>query len=248
MALCTLVGAVRERLKCPRPLALVASLVGVVVIASVVSTAVIPPFVEQFSELIQQLPRAAELLLKLVHDSLVSATRMLYGTSDEWPGVVEAQLRQRRSAQHLSPGQRPGGRGLAAAGAGGQPRRRSSAGVVRRGGGFDDRRPTRRLPGRDVAVGAFVLSAPLSAGAVAVWPGPERLDGGGADQFPVCGLAGGHRPLPAGGEAGGCQCCVGRDSQHHSQCGADPQHHFPDGGGSAREPPGKRWPSCCSTC
>ena len=87
MALCTLVGAVRERLKCPRPLALVASLVGVVVIASVVSTAVIPPFVEQFSELIQQLPRAAELLLQLVHDSLVSATRMLYGTSDgglEW--------------------------------------------------------------------------------------------------------------------------------------------------------------------
>jgi predicted PurR-regulated permease PerM len=63
MALCTLVGAVRERLNCPRPLALVASLVGVVVIASVVSTAVIPPFVEQFSELIQKLPRAAELLL-----------------------------------------------------------------------------------------------------------------------------------------------------------------------------------------
>ena len=87
MALCTLVGAVKQRLNCSRSLAMTASLVGLIVVASVVSTAVIPPFADQFGELILQLPRAAELLFQLVYDSLVSTTRMLYGSNNgdlEW--------------------------------------------------------------------------------------------------------------------------------------------------------------------
>ncbi len=87
MAICTLVGSVRSRVGCSRPVAMVISLVGLVLVSFVVSAAVIPPFVEQFTELIQQLPRAAEILLDLVHEALLTVSRMLYGTSDgglEW--------------------------------------------------------------------------------------------------------------------------------------------------------------------
>ena len=83
MALCTLVGAVRSGWTVPGRWRWWSAWWGLCWLPSVVSTAVIPPFVEQFSELIQQLPRAAELLLNLVHDSLVTVTRMLYGTSDD---------------------------------------------------------------------------------------------------------------------------------------------------------------------
>jgi predicted PurR-regulated permease PerM len=82
MALCTLVGVVRERLGCTRRIALAFSLVGVLVVLVVVATAVIPPFVDQFAELLQKLPKAASILLNLVHRSLESASKMLYGSED----------------------------------------------------------------------------------------------------------------------------------------------------------------------
>jgi predicted PurR-regulated permease PerM len=79
MALCTLVGMVRRRLGCARPLAVLLSLLLVVLVVAVVGTAVIPPFVEQFSELISKLPAAATALLDLVRGWLQSASQMLYG-------------------------------------------------------------------------------------------------------------------------------------------------------------------------
>jgi predicted PurR-regulated permease PerM len=82
MAVCTLVGAVRDRLACPRPLALLLSLSGVAVITVVVSTAIIPPFLEQFGELIQQVPRAASELLTLLQGWMENISRMLYGSAD----------------------------------------------------------------------------------------------------------------------------------------------------------------------
>jgi predicted PurR-regulated permease PerM len=79
MALCTLVGMVRQRLHCSRGLAVLLSLLLVVLTVTVVGTAVIPPFVDQFSELISKLPTAANTLLDLVRSWLQAASQMLYG-------------------------------------------------------------------------------------------------------------------------------------------------------------------------
>ena len=79
MALCTLVGMVRQRLGCSRGVAVLVSLLVVVLVVTVVGTAVIPPFVDQFGELISKLPAAANTLLDLVRGWLQSAGQMLYG-------------------------------------------------------------------------------------------------------------------------------------------------------------------------
>ena len=83
MALCTLVGAVRKRLGCSRPLAVLLSLLGVLVIVLVAGTTLIPPFVHQFGELISKLPAAATELVKLMHGGLEGTSRMVYGNRGE---------------------------------------------------------------------------------------------------------------------------------------------------------------------
>ncbi|KEF43424.1 MAG: permease [Cyanobium sp. CACIAM 14] len=87
MALCTLVGAIRERIGCPRPLALLLAILLVSLVVLIVATAVIPPFVDQFRELLGQVPRAWEELIRLLRQTLEGGSRMLYGRSDgglEW--------------------------------------------------------------------------------------------------------------------------------------------------------------------
>lgn len=87
LAICTLVGAVRERLGCPRPLALVISLVGLALVVVVGSAVLIPPFVEQFAELLAKLPDAADVLIGLARRVLSNVSRILYGRHDgslEW--------------------------------------------------------------------------------------------------------------------------------------------------------------------
>lgn len=83
MALCTLVGAIRSRLGCTRAVALLLSLGTVGVVLAVVATAVIPPFVDQFGELLSKLPAAAETLLNLLRSTLSRASQMLYGNSND---------------------------------------------------------------------------------------------------------------------------------------------------------------------
>jgi predicted PurR-regulated permease PerM len=83
MAVCTLVGAIRNRLNCSRPLALLLSLGVVLIVLAVLATAVIPPFVDQFGQLLNKLPAAAATLLDLLRDSLARASKMLYGSGDE---------------------------------------------------------------------------------------------------------------------------------------------------------------------
>lgn len=83
MALCTLVGAVGKRLGCSRPLAVLLSLLGVLLIVLVAGITLIPPFVHQFGELIGKLPAAATKLVKLVHEGLEGSSRMVYGNSGE---------------------------------------------------------------------------------------------------------------------------------------------------------------------
>lgn len=82
MALCTLVGWVQRRLGCPRPLALLISLGLVVVLLAIVATAVIPPFVSQFGQLLGNLPEAAQTLIELVRGAMVGVSQMLYGHRD----------------------------------------------------------------------------------------------------------------------------------------------------------------------
>lgn len=80
MALCTLVGLVRDRLGCSRPLALLLSLGIVLVVVAVIATAIIPPFIEQFGELVSKLPAAALALVELLRGWMDRASQMLYGS------------------------------------------------------------------------------------------------------------------------------------------------------------------------
>ena len=82
MALCTLVGSIRSRLGCSRPLALLLSLGTVLLVLAVAATVVIPPFVDQFSQLLSKLPAAAETLLDLLRNGLSQVSQMIYGSGD----------------------------------------------------------------------------------------------------------------------------------------------------------------------
>jgi predicted PurR-regulated permease PerM len=83
MAVCTLVGAIKQRLGCSRPLALLLGLALVTLVLTVLATAVIPPFVDQFAQLLAKLPAAASILIELVRTGLGQASRMLYGSGAE---------------------------------------------------------------------------------------------------------------------------------------------------------------------
>ncbi|MEY4359461.1 MAG: hypothetical protein RLZZ631_947 [Cyanobacteriota bacterium] len=79
MALCTIVGVVRERVGCSRPLALLLSLLGLLVLLAVAIAAVVPPFVQQFQQLLQQLPAAGEKAVALLRQAMDVSSHMLYG-------------------------------------------------------------------------------------------------------------------------------------------------------------------------
>jgi len=79
MALCTLVGVVQQRLHCNRPLALLLTLLGLLLLLAIALAAVVPPFVEQFQQLLLQLPTAAERATALLRQALEQSNRMLYG-------------------------------------------------------------------------------------------------------------------------------------------------------------------------
>ena len=81
-ALCTLVGLVRRRLGCSRAPAVVLSLLLLAVVLLLIATVVIPPFVDQFSQLLLKLPAAALSLVRLLRQGLASASQVLYGSAD----------------------------------------------------------------------------------------------------------------------------------------------------------------------
>ena len=92
MALCTLVGAVQRRLGCQRQLAFALSLLGVALLLAIVATAIIPPFMAEFAELLQKLPTAAQTLLNLINQAMESASKMLYGPRDGGLGWLRQTL------------------------------------------------------------------------------------------------------------------------------------------------------------
>lgn len=82
MALCTLVGSVRARLGCSRPLALLIALLATALLLVIGLTVLVPPFAEQFSQLLVKLPDAARLLSQMLHQSLDRLTAMIYGRAE----------------------------------------------------------------------------------------------------------------------------------------------------------------------
>ena len=113
MALCTAVGVVQRRLGWARPLALGATLLSLVVLGLGLGALLIPPFVDQFSQLLRQLPAAFAVLIRLIQQGLDQTTHLIDGQS-----LLEGAP---SASQWLTPSQpgAPAGGGVLAAGLGG---------------------------------------------------------------------------------------------------------------------------------
>jgi predicted PurR-regulated permease PerM len=99
MALCTLVGSVRQRLGWARLPSLLLSLTLLLLLTLLAFTLILPPFFSQFGQLIQKLPEAADRLSQLLHSGLESATRLWYGSEAGGIGWLRRQLQAGPEAQ-----------------------------------------------------------------------------------------------------------------------------------------------------
>ena len=79
MALCTAVGVVQRSIGCGRPLALALTLLGLVLLGLGLGGLLIPPFVDQFSQLLSQLPKALSVLLALMQQGLDQTNHLFEG-------------------------------------------------------------------------------------------------------------------------------------------------------------------------
>ena len=79
MAICTIVNKIRAKFPLPRNLALIISLLTGITILVILLTIVIPPFTNEFQELITQLPTAAFKLWEIISESIEGISRMFYG-------------------------------------------------------------------------------------------------------------------------------------------------------------------------
>ncbi len=113
MALCTAVGVVRRRLGLARPLALGLTLLGLLMLGLGLGALLIPPFVDQFSQLLRQLPAAFAVLTRLIQQGLDQTTHLIDGQSLLEGGATPSQW-----LTPSQPGAAPGG-GVLAAGLGG---------------------------------------------------------------------------------------------------------------------------------
>ena len=86
MALCTLVGSLRERWAIPRLWALLVCLLGLILVIGIGLAVLVPPFISQFQQLLQQLPEAAQALKQLAIDTITKLSGMVYGLqgTDTW--------------------------------------------------------------------------------------------------------------------------------------------------------------------
>jgi predicted PurR-regulated permease PerM len=90
VALCSLVGALQKRLGWKRWQALFLGLGLVLGLALVLVAVLVPPFVQQFAELIRQLPQAAATLGQLANGSLHRISQMIYGQNDLPEGWLQS--------------------------------------------------------------------------------------------------------------------------------------------------------------
>tara|TARA_E500000178_G_scaffold143719_1_gene143302 strand:- start:161 stop:1240 length:1080 start_codon:yes stop_codon:yes gene_type:complete len=83
MALCTLVGALRERWTLSRPLALLVCLLGLASLVAIAVAVILPPFFSQFQQLLLQLPAAGRELQQIITGWLSSASTLVYGQNSQ---------------------------------------------------------------------------------------------------------------------------------------------------------------------
>ena len=91
MALCTLVGILRERRPMQRPLALLLCIVGLLLLVACAAGVVVPPFLEEFSLLLQKLPEAGQTLVRLGLGWIDSISEAIYG-ADAFPDLDQLGL------------------------------------------------------------------------------------------------------------------------------------------------------------
>ena len=91
MALCTLVGMLRERQPMPRPMAVLLCIVGLLLVAAGAAGVVVPPFLEEFALLLQKLPEAGQTLVRLGLGWIHSISASIYGV-DAFPDLDELGL------------------------------------------------------------------------------------------------------------------------------------------------------------
>jgi len=97
MALCTLVGALRERWTLPRPLALLVCLLGLASVVAIAVAVILPPFFSQFQQLLIQLPTAARELQQIITGWISSASTLVYGQNTQ-PAITPSDLSNGLSA------------------------------------------------------------------------------------------------------------------------------------------------------
>ena len=82
MALCTLVGILRERRPMQRPLALALCIFGLLLLVAGAAGVVVPPFLEEFSLLLQKLPEAGQTLVRyhlpLIRGGMLTAAMIVF--------------------------------------------------------------------------------------------------------------------------------------------------------------------------
>ena len=83
MALCTLVDKLKAKVPISRPIALLICLLGVLMIFGLVVIIIVPPFTEEFQQLIIQLPSAAITLFDLAKDNLARINDIIYGENQK---------------------------------------------------------------------------------------------------------------------------------------------------------------------
>ena len=86
MALCTLVGILRDRRPMQRPLALVLCMGGLLLLVAGAAGVVVPPFLEEFSLLLQKLPEAGQALVRMGVDWIDTISEAIYG-ADAFPDI-----------------------------------------------------------------------------------------------------------------------------------------------------------------
>ncbi len=90
MALCTLVEKLRSKVPVARPIALLIILLGILLIFSLIVIIVVPPFSEEFQQLIVQLPNAATAFSELAEGSFKRVNDLVYG--DYQKGMIGQQI------------------------------------------------------------------------------------------------------------------------------------------------------------
>ncbi len=89
-ALCTLVEKLRSKVSISRSFALLVCILGIFLLFGLIIIIVIPPFSEEFQQIIFQLPKAASALFEMARESLGRINEIVYG--DNQKGILGLKI------------------------------------------------------------------------------------------------------------------------------------------------------------